>query len=74
MLNVNHGLPIGVAIAAALAAGVVIGLVNGFFVLYFRMNSLIVTMGVGTFHAWPDALARRSADDQRRLGQCSSTR
>ena len=37
------------AIAAALAAGLAIGLVNGFFVLYFRMNSLIVTMGVGTF-------------------------
>ena len=49
VLNVNHGLPIGVAIAAALAAGLAIGLVNGFFVLYFRMNSLIVTMGVGTF-------------------------
>lgn len=49
VLNVNHGLSVGVSIAAALAAGVAIGLVNGFFVLYFRMNSLIVTMGVGTF-------------------------
>lgn len=49
VLNVNHGVPIGVSIAAALAAGLAIGLVNGFFVLYFRMNSLIVTMGVGTF-------------------------
>jgi ribose transport system permease protein len=49
VLNVNHGLPVGVAIAAALAAGLVIGLVNAIFVLYFRMNSLIVTMGVGTF-------------------------
>jgi ribose transport system permease protein len=49
VLNVNHGLPIAVAIAAALAAGLAVGLVNGFFVLYFRMNSLIVTMGVGTF-------------------------
>lgn len=49
VLNVNHGMPIGVAIAAALAMGVVIGLVNGFFVIYFRMNSLIVTMGMGTF-------------------------
>ena len=26
-----------------------IGLVNGFFVIYFRINSLIVTLGVGTF-------------------------
>lgn len=49
VLNVNHGLSIGVSIAAALASGLAIGLVNGFFVLYFRMNSLIVTMGVGTF-------------------------
>ena len=49
VLNVNHGLSIGVSIAAALAAGLAMGLVNGFFVLYFRMNSLIVTMGVGTF-------------------------
>ena len=49
VLNVNHGLSIGVSIAAALAVGLAIGLVNGFFVLYFRMNSLIVTMGVGTF-------------------------
>ena len=48
-LNVNYGLPIGLAIAAALAAGLAIGVVNAFFVLYFRMNSLIVTMGVGTF-------------------------
>jgi ribose transport system permease protein len=49
VLNVNHGLPIGVAIALAVASGLAMGLVNGFFVLYFRMNSLIVTMGVGTF-------------------------
>ena len=49
VLNVNHGLPISVSIAAALAAGLAIGLTNGVFVLYFRMNSLIVTMGVGTF-------------------------
>ena len=49
VLNVNHQLPVGLAIAAALAAGAAIGVVNAFFVLYFRMNSLIVTMGVGTF-------------------------
>jgi ribose transport system permease protein len=49
VLNVNYGLPIVFAVGAALAAGVLIGLVNGFFVLYFRMNSLIVTMGTGTF-------------------------
>jgi ribose transport system permease protein len=49
VLNVNHGLAIGWALIAALLSGVAIGLVNGFFVLYFRMNSLIVTMGVGSF-------------------------
>ena len=49
VLNVNHGLPIRVAISAALLAGLVVGLVNAFLVLYFRMNSLIVTLGVGTF-------------------------
>ncbi|HZZ25556.1 MAG TPA: ABC transporter permease, partial [Roseiarcus sp.] len=49
VLNVNHGAPIGLAVLAALACGAAIGLVNGFFVLYFRMNSLIVTMGVGSF-------------------------
>ena len=49
VLNVNMGVPIVWSVLAALAAGIGIGLVNGFFVLYFRMNSLIVTMGVGTF-------------------------
>jgi ribose transport system permease protein len=49
VLTVNHGAPLWLAIAAALASGLVIGLVNAFFVLFFRMNSLIVTMGVGTF-------------------------
>lgn len=49
VFNVNHGLPISVSIAAALAAGLAVGLINGFLVLYFRVNSLIVTMGVGTF-------------------------
>jgi ribose transport system permease protein len=49
VVNVNHGQPIALAILAALAVGVFVGLVNAFFVLYFRINSLIVTMGVGTF-------------------------
>ena len=49
VVNVNHGQPIAFAILAALAVGVFVGLVNAFFVLYFRINSLIVTMGVGTF-------------------------
>ena len=36
-------------ILAALAVGALVGFVNGFFVIYFRINSLIVTLGVGTF-------------------------
>lgn len=49
VLNVNHGLNIGLAIAAALAMGVAVGVINGFFITVFRINSLIVTLGVGTF-------------------------
>jgi ribose transport system permease protein len=49
VLNVNYGVPIGVAVLAALGMGVLVGLVNGFFILYFRIHSLIVTLGVGTF-------------------------
>ncbi|MBV9749275.1 MAG: ABC transporter permease [Acetobacteraceae bacterium] len=49
VLNVNHGVPIGAAVVVALVVGIVTGLLNGFFVLYFRIHSLIVTLGVGTF-------------------------
>ena len=49
LLNARHGVPIGWAIAAALAVGASVGFVNGFFVIYYRINSLIVTLGVGTF-------------------------
>ena len=49
ILNVKGGVPIAVAVALALAAGVLIGAVNAFFILYFRIHSLIVTLGVGYF-------------------------
>lgn len=49
VLNVNNGVPIGLAIVAALAVSAIVGLVNAFFITYFRINSLIVTLGVGTF-------------------------
>jgi ribose transport system permease protein len=48
ILNVNVGLPLGVAVVMALAAGAVIGFLNGFFIILFRIHSLIVTLGVGT--------------------------
>jgi ribose transport system permease protein len=49
VLNVNYGIGIGWSIAAALLAGSVVGLVNGLLITVFRIHSLIVTLGVGTF-------------------------
>jgi ribose transport system permease protein len=49
ILNVKLGAPIPIAVIAGLAIGVVIGAVNAFFILYFRIHSLIVTLGVGYF-------------------------
>lgn len=49
VLNVLYHVPIGWCMLFALALGVLVGLVNGFFITVFRINSLIVTLGVGTF-------------------------
>ena len=49
VLNVSHGWPIGAAILAAVLVGMSIGVVNAFFIPYFRIPSLIVTLGVSTF-------------------------
>ncbi len=49
VLQVRLGWPIGAAIVVALAAGAFIGAVNAVFALYFRIHSLIVTLGIGTF-------------------------
>jgi ribose transport system permease protein len=49
VLNVHFDWPIAAAILAAVATGLVIGVVNASVVLYFRINSLIVTLGMGTF-------------------------
>jgi ribose transport system permease protein len=49
VLNVNNDWSIGASILAALAMGVAVGLMNAFFVLVFRIHSLIVTLGTGTF-------------------------
>jgi ribose transport system permease protein len=48
LLNVNHGVPIGIAIIIALLAGAAVGAINGFFVLVFGIDSFIVTLGTGT--------------------------
>lgn len=47
-LNVNHGVPVGIACAVALAAGVLVGFVNVFFTIVIGVDSLIVTLGTGT--------------------------
>lgn len=49
VLNVKLGWPIFPALVVALLSGMLIGAVNAVFVLYFRIHSLIVTLGVGTF-------------------------
>lgn len=49
VLNVVHGWPIAAAVVAALLAGLLVGAVNAFVILYFRIHSLIVTLGMGTF-------------------------
>jgi ribose transport system permease protein len=49
VLNVNDGVPIGLAVLAALAMGVLIGVINGLLITIFRIHSLIVTLGTGTF-------------------------
>lgn len=49
VLNVKLGVPVGGAILVALAAGAAIGALNAFFILYFGVFSLIVTLGTGYF-------------------------
>jgi len=47
--NVQLGLPIGLSMILAVGLGALIGAVNAVFILYFRIHSLIITLGVGTF-------------------------
>lgn len=48
ILNVQHGWPIWAAIVAALVMGLVVGLINGLIMVFFGIESLIVTLGMGT--------------------------
>lgn len=48
ILNVWYGWPLLPAMLVSLAAGAVIGAVNAFLILYFRIHSLIVTLGMQT--------------------------
>ncbi|MGH7225756.1 MAG: ABC transporter permease [Gemmataceae bacterium] len=49
VLNVNQHWPILAAMAVALAAGAFVGVVNAAVIIFFRIDSLIVTLGTGTF-------------------------
>jgi ribose transport system permease protein len=49
LLNVRMGWPIEAAIVMALFAGCLVGAVNASIILFFRIDSLIVTLGTGTF-------------------------
>jgi ribose transport system permease protein len=48
---VLHGWPVGLTVLVALAAGLLVGAVNGFVTVVFGIESLIVTLGMGTFVA-----------------------
>lgn len=45
VLNVWQGLPIGLVLVIVLCIGVVVGLVHALFIIYFRVPSLVVTLG-----------------------------
>ena len=49
ILSARMGVPLELIIPICLLAGAAIGVVNGAITLYFRIHSLIVTLGVGTF-------------------------
>jgi ribose transport system permease protein len=51
VLNVLHHWPVGLTVLVALAAGLMVGVVNGFVTVIFGIESLIVTLGMGTFVA-----------------------
>lgn len=49
ILNSILDVPIPLAIAVALGAGIIVGLINGALVVLVGIDSLIVTLGMGTF-------------------------
>lgn len=49
LLDARLDVPLVVVVPIALAIGALVGLINGAITLYFRVHSLIVTLGVGTF-------------------------
>lgn len=49
ILNARLGVPIVATIPLVLLIGMCIGVVNGAITMFFRVHSLIVTLGIGTF-------------------------
>jgi len=49
VLNAQLGVPVGWAILAALAAGIFVGTVNGLLIVVVGIESIIATLGVGSF-------------------------
>jgi ribose transport system permease protein len=49
ILNVQFEWSAPAAAAVAIGCGILVGLINAFLVVYFRIHSLIVTLGTGTF-------------------------
>ncbi|MGV8953189.1 MAG: ABC transporter permease subunit [Cypionkella sp.] len=47
VMKAQLGLPLYFTIPAALDVGLVVGAINGFLITYFRIHSLIVTIGTG---------------------------
>lgn len=48
VLNVQHGVSLGLSVAAAVAVGLAAGALNGFVVVVLKVSSLIATLGSGT--------------------------
>ena len=49
LLATDYGWPLALALLAALGIGAFAGAVNAFFVIFFRIHSLIVTLGTAAF-------------------------
>ena len=48
VLNAKMGLPLWQAVLACLAMGLIVGFLNAFFIIFFRIHSLIVTLGTAS--------------------------
>lgn len=50
-LNVTEHWPVGAAVAVALASGIAVGSINAFCIIVLEIESLVVTLGMGTLLA-----------------------